>query len=75
MTPENEREHEIENAIGIMEERYCEGNNCGNPLTEEEELETGLCNECYQKDMQREIDERRHPDEQIDLNGKEQCNG
>lgn len=62
MTPENEREHEIENSIGILEERYCEGNNCGNLLTEEE-LETGLCNECYQKDMHREIDERKHPDD------------
>ena len=41
-------------------ERYCEGNNCGDPLAEDEET---LCSKCYRKDMDREYDERKHPDD------------
>lgn len=36
---------------------------CGNDLDTEEERETGLCDICYQKDMQRQVNEQQHPDD------------
>jgi hypothetical protein len=36
---------------------------CGCELSGAEELEVRMCQSCYDREMQRIIDERRHPDD------------
>lgn len=43
------------------EELHCSECNC--EIGGAEEKETGMCEACYNKEMQRVIDERRHPDD------------
>lgn len=41
----------------------CSYPNCGNELCSEEEKEIGLCNDHYQEDAQRQLDDERHEDD------------
>jgi len=41
----------------------CSYPNCGNELCSEEEKEIGLCNDHYQENAQRQLDDERHEDD------------
>lgn len=38
---------------------------CGNALELPEEQEDGFCEECYDKEIQRQIEEQQHPDAEV----------